>query len=88
MENKANLHLLGFADAASFVYWLGKQTMDTLGLWLKIAKQGSGTPSLTKADAIDAALRHGWIDGQLAKFDDQYWLIRFTPRKLAASGRK
>ncbi len=48
---------------------------------MKIAKQGSGIAGLTKAEAIDAALCHGWIDGQLAKYDAQYWLIRFTPRK-------
>lgn len=35
---------------------------------------------MTKAEAIDAALCHGWIDGQLDKYDDEYWLVRFTPR--------
>jgi uncharacterized protein YdeI (YjbR/CyaY-like superfamily) len=33
-----------------------------------------------KAEAIEAALAHGWIDGQLDKFDEQDWLVRFTPR--------
>ena len=46
-----------------------------------MAKMGSGRVSVTKAEAIDAALRHGWIDGQLDKYDDTHWLIRFTPRK-------
>lgn len=36
---------------------------------------------MSKAEVIDAALCHGWIDGQLDKYDDDYWLIRFTPRK-------
>ncbi|HLO20640.1 MAG TPA: YdeI/OmpD-associated family protein [Sphingomicrobium sp.] len=36
---------------------------------------------MTKAEAIDAALCYGWIDGQLDKYDDKHWLIRFTPRK-------
>jgi uncharacterized protein YdeI (YjbR/CyaY-like superfamily) len=36
---------------------------------------------LTKAEAIDAALCHGWIDGKLEKYDNQHWLVRFTPRK-------
>jgi uncharacterized protein YdeI (YjbR/CyaY-like superfamily) len=31
--------------------------------------------------AIDTALCHGWIDGQLDSFDDKYWLVRFTPRQ-------
>ena len=37
--------------------------------------------TVTKAEAIDAALCYGWIDGQLDKFDEHHWLIRFTPRK-------
>ncbi len=40
-----------------------------------------GNSQSHKAEAIDAALCHGWIDGQLAKYDEQYWLIRFTARK-------
>jgi uncharacterized protein YdeI (YjbR/CyaY-like superfamily) len=31
--------------------------------------------------ALDVALCYGWIDGQKAKFDDQWRLQRFTPRK-------
>ncbi|ETK34734.1 hypothetical protein MPTA5024_17665 [Microbispora sp. ATCC PTA-5024] len=27
------------------------------------------------------ALCFGWIDGQKAKFDDEHWLQRFTPRR-------
>lgn len=81
METKASLPILGFPNSAAFVSWLGNQPTTTPGLWLKIAKQGSGIPSLTKAEAIDAALCHGWIDGQLDKYDAQYWLTRFTPRK-------
>ena len=33
--------------------------------WLKLAKAGNGASTLTKAQAIDGALIHGWIDGQL-----------------------
>jgi uncharacterized protein YdeI (YjbR/CyaY-like superfamily) len=46
-----------------------------------LAKKGAPEPTLTKAEAIDAALCHGWIDGQLDTYDDHHWLIRFTPRK-------
>ena len=35
---------------------------------------------LTKQQAIEVALCHGWIDGQLRPYDEQFWLIRFTPR--------
>lgn len=80
-ETKASLPILGFSNAAAFASWLANEPRTTPGLWLKIAKKGSGIPSLTKADAIDVALCHGWIDGQLDKYDAHCWLIRFTPRK-------
>ena len=38
-------------------------------------------PASPKPEALDTALCHGWIDGQLDSFDDDYWLIRFTPRQ-------
>jgi uncharacterized protein YdeI (YjbR/CyaY-like superfamily) len=80
-EIRAGLPIIGFADQAAFERWLVAQPADSPGLWLKLAKQGSGIASLSKQAAIDAALCHGWIDGQLDKYDADCWLIRFTPRK-------
>lgn len=57
------------------------QSADARGAWIKFAKAGSGVASISKSDAIDVALCHGWIDGQLDKYDERFWLIRFTPRK-------
>ena len=39
-------------------------------------------PTIAKTDAIDSALAHGWIDGQLGRVDDHYFKTRFTPRRL------
>jgi len=39
---------------------------------------------LSKAQAIDCALCHGWIDGQLASLDDAFFLTRFTPRRAGS----
>ena len=80
-ETKAGLPIIAFATSAAFEAWIEAQPCDAFGLWLKLAKKGSGIASLSKADAIDTALCHGWIDGQLDKYDDRSWLIRFTPRK-------
>jgi uncharacterized protein YdeI (YjbR/CyaY-like superfamily) len=80
-EMRAGLPILAFADAAAFAAWLEQAPAGSPGLWLKLAKEGSGHASLTKAEAIDAALCHGWIDGQLHPYDDAWWLTRFTPRK-------
>jgi uncharacterized protein YdeI (YjbR/CyaY-like superfamily) len=80
-EDRAGLPILAFADPAAFERWLEAQPAGSPGLWVKLAKAGSGIASVTKAEAIDAALCNGWIDGQLDKYDDAFWLIRFTPRK-------
>ena len=53
----------------------------TTGFWLKLAKTGAPTATIGKEDAIEAALCCGWIDGQLAKFDEYYFLVHMTPRR-------
>jgi uncharacterized protein YdeI (YjbR/CyaY-like superfamily) len=79
-EVRSGLRMVGFADQREFEDWLAGQPPDAAGLWTKFAKKGTGA-SLSKAEAIDAALCHGWIDGQLDKYGDAHWLVRFTPRK-------
>ena len=80
-DMRAGLPILAFADARAFDAWLESQGPIAPGLWLKLAKKGAPERTLTKSEAIDAALCHGWIDGQLDAYDDHSWLIRFTPRK-------
>ena len=36
---------------------------------------------MTYAEAVEVALAYGWIDGQAARVDDDFWRQRFTPRK-------
>jgi uncharacterized protein YdeI (YjbR/CyaY-like superfamily) len=80
-EDRAGLPIVSFADVDALDRWLESQPKTSAGLWIKFAKAGSGIVIVTKAEAIDAALCHGWIDGQLDKYDDRHWLVRFTPRK-------
>jgi len=80
-EQRAGLPILAFTDPDALDRWLERQPENSPGVWIKFAKAGSGTPSITRAEAIDAALCNGWIDGQLDKYDDRHWLVRFTPRK-------
>ena len=78
---KRDLPVIAFKSQEAFELWLGSQGAGGRGLWLKIAKKSSGIASISRAEAVDAALCHGWIDGQLDSFDDRHWLIRFTPRQ-------
>jgi uncharacterized protein YdeI (YjbR/CyaY-like superfamily) len=80
-DMRAGLPILAFADARAFDAWLQSQGPMAPGLWLKLAKKGAPERTLTRSEAIDAALCHGWIDGQLDAYNDHSWLIRITPRK-------
>jgi uncharacterized protein YdeI (YjbR/CyaY-like superfamily) len=50
-------------------------------VWVRFAKKGSGIPSVTYAEALDAALCYGWIDGQSRSVDETWYLQKFTPRR-------
>jgi uncharacterized protein YdeI (YjbR/CyaY-like superfamily) len=76
-----DLPVLAFKSQQAFDAWLASRPSDCRGLWLKVAKKSSGITSISRDEAVDAALCHGWIDGQLDRFDEAYWLIRFTPRQ-------
>jgi uncharacterized protein YdeI (YjbR/CyaY-like superfamily) len=81
---KRDLPVIAFKSQQAWDAWLTSQPARSKGLWLKLAKKSSGIASVSKLEAIDTALCHGWIDGQLDSFDDDYWLIRFTPRQSAS----
>jgi uncharacterized protein YdeI (YjbR/CyaY-like superfamily) len=77
-----------FDCAEAFEAWLAREHDRADGIWLKIAKKGSGEETVTYAQAIDAALCFGWIDGQKDRFDERYWLQRFTPRSARSRWSK
>jgi uncharacterized protein YdeI (YjbR/CyaY-like superfamily) len=81
---KRDLPVIAFESQRAWDAWLTSQPADSKGLWLKLAKKSSGIASVSKPEAVDTALCHGWIDGQLDSFDDDFWLIRFTPRQSAS----
>ena len=70
-----------FATGAEFRAWLAEHhdsaTEALVGFW----KVGSGKPSMTWSEAVDAALCFGWIDGVRRRRDDESYTIRFTGRR-------
>jgi uncharacterized protein YdeI (YjbR/CyaY-like superfamily) len=72
--------IVAFASPKAFGAWLKAHHATSPGVWLKIAKKGAGTASVTYAEAIDVALCWGWIDGQKRPLDETAWLQRFSPR--------
>jgi len=81
---RRDLPVIAFKSQQIWDAWLASQPTDSKGLWLKLAKKSSGIASVSRQEAIDTALCHGWIDGQLDAFDGEFWLIRFTPRQSAS----
>jgi uncharacterized protein YdeI (YjbR/CyaY-like superfamily) len=76
-----DLPVLLFASKGELEAWLEENHADCEGLWLKIAKKGSGVESVDYAEGLELALCFGWIDSQKRGFDDRHFLQRFTPRR-------
>jgi uncharacterized protein YdeI (YjbR/CyaY-like superfamily) len=72
---------LSFASAAEWEAWMEANHDSSDGVWLKLAKKGSGIPSVTLAEALEVCLCFGWIDGLRKALDDHYYLQRYTPRR-------
>jgi uncharacterized protein YdeI (YjbR/CyaY-like superfamily) len=76
-------------DAAAWRAWLGEHHGDPAGVWLVLAKKGTEQPtSLTYGQALEEALCHGWIDGQVRRRDEATYRQRFTPRRKHSSWSK
>jgi uncharacterized protein YdeI (YjbR/CyaY-like superfamily) len=80
-SNKKIEPILAFKTAQDLEAYLAEEPRTSKGFWLKLPKAGAIEATIHKADAIEVALCWGWIDGQLDKFDEQYFLVRMTPRR-------
>lgn len=72
---------LRFDGPESFRSWIEEHQDSSPGIWLVMAKKGSGQTTVTYAEALDIALAYGWIDGQAKRVDDDTYVQRFTPRR-------
>jgi uncharacterized protein YdeI (YjbR/CyaY-like superfamily) len=69
-------------DAAAWRAWLAENHSAHPGAWLVIAKKRTTAPTtLSYEQALDEALCHGWIDGQVKRRDEATFRQRFTPRR-------
>lgn len=81
MTASAHPEPLAFATAAALDTWLAAHPDHHPGLWIKLAKKGSGIPTVSADEVNDLALCHGWITGQRKGLDDSYFLQKITPRR-------
>jgi uncharacterized protein YdeI (YjbR/CyaY-like superfamily) len=75
------LDRLTVTNAAAWARWLSDNGATSKGVSLTLAKKGILEPtSLSRNEAVEEALCHGWIDGQAHTIDDETWMQRYTPR--------
>ena len=72
---------IAFESSRTFRAWLSKNHAKSPGIWLRVFKKGSGTKTISYAEALDQALCFGWIDGQKKLYDSESWLQKFTTRR-------
>jgi uncharacterized protein YdeI (YjbR/CyaY-like superfamily) len=76
-------------DARAWRKWLGEHHHESPGVWLVLAKKGTSEPTgLAYQQALEEALCHGWIDGQVGRRDAATYRQRFTPRRRRSSWSK
>ncbi|SRR5579875_1424147 len=81
MKIPSDLPIISFASQDAWEAWLEEHHATAPGLWLQLAKKGSGHPSVTYDEAVEVALCFGWIDGQKQSYNEEYFLQKFTPRR-------
>ncbi len=75
-----DLPIVDAGSQSAWTKWLKENHAKSAGVWLRLAKKGSGLKSVTYDEAIESALCFGWIDGQKKGYDEASWLQRMTPR--------
>lgn len=73
--------VVSFPSRAAWAAWLSEHHGDAPGVWLRLERKGGGPVALTHAEALEAAIAHGWIDGTRKRLDERHYLQRFTPRR-------
>ncbi len=81
MTPPTDLPMRAFPDQAAFEAWLEAEHVTAPGLYVQLAKKGSGVPSLTYAELVESVLCFGWIDGRSNSVDERSYTIRTTPRR-------
>jgi uncharacterized protein YdeI (YjbR/CyaY-like superfamily) len=83
--------ILTFADRQAFREWLAKYGTESDGIWLLFAKKEK-IVILSAADALEEALCHGWIDGQMQSLDNntykKYFARRLPRSKWSAKNKE
>jgi uncharacterized protein YdeI (YjbR/CyaY-like superfamily) len=68
-------------DRAEWDAWLEANHELASEIWVVYWKKGTGKPSIAWAEAVEVALKYGWIDGLIKTIDESRYMQRWTPRR-------
>jgi len=68
-------------DPVEWAAWLDDHHETETEVWLVYWKKASGQQSIAWAEAVEVALKYGWIDGVIRTIDEHRYAQRWTPRR-------
>jgi uncharacterized protein YdeI (YjbR/CyaY-like superfamily) len=68
-------------DQVEWAAWLDTNHETEPEVWLVYWKKASGKESIAWAEAVEVALKYGWIDGVIRTIDEHRYAQRWTPRR-------
>ncbi|HEY7477502.1 MAG TPA: YdeI/OmpD-associated family protein [Actinomycetota bacterium] len=74
-----------FARPEDLRVWFETHHTSSSELWVGYFKRASGRRSITWPESVDEALCYGWIDGVRKRYDDESYVIRFSPRRRGSA---
>lgn len=80
--------MLEFASQAEWAAWLAAEHDSARAVWIRFPKKATGIPTVRYDEALEEALRFGWIDGQARRIDDEWYRQRWTPRSARSKWSK
>jgi uncharacterized protein YdeI (YjbR/CyaY-like superfamily) len=72
---------LGPLDAAGWEAWLDANHETETEVWLVSWKKATGKQELSYAEAVEVAMKFGWVDSLEKGIDAERYKTRWTPRR-------
>lgn len=76
-----DLETVTFHDREALWAWLRVHGAAHPGVWVRLSKKGSPTPSVSFHDLLEAGIAFGWSESTRRGGDAESYLQRFTPRR-------
>ncbi|MHC1710034.1 MAG: YdeI family protein [Methanomassiliicoccales archaeon] len=80
-SSRKEVEILSFPSVKEWMDWLAVNHDRSSGIRIRFFNKSSGKEGLGRREALETALMFGWIDSVLNKYDQDSYILRFTPRK-------